>query len=57
MAKGARLTPEDLERSSPSLLYESWTLKAAREALEKALIQRTLAKDKGNITRTAVELA
>src|SRR5206468_5997284 len=44
MAQGARLTPEDLELSSPSLLYEGRTLKEAREALEKDLIQKTLAK-------------
>jgi two-component system NtrC family response regulator len=56
MAQGARLTPEDLELSSPSLLYEGRTLKEAREALEKALIQRTLAKNNRNITRTALEL-
>ena len=56
MAQGARLTPEDLELSSPSLLDEGRTLKEAREALEKDLIQKTLAKNTGNITRTAVEL-
>ncbi len=56
MAQEARLTPEDLELSTPALLYEGRTLKAAREALEKDLIQKTLAKHKGNITRTAVEL-
>jgi two-component system NtrC family response regulator len=56
MAQGARLTPEDLELSSPSLLYEGRTLKEAREALEKDLIQRTLAKNQSNITRTALEL-
>jgi two-component system NtrC family response regulator len=56
MAQGARLTPEDLELSSPSLLYEGRTLKEAREALEKDLIRKTLAKNTGNITRTAVEL-
>ena len=56
MAQGPRLTPEDLELSSPSLVYEGRTLKEAREALEKDLIQKTLAKNKGNITRTAVEL-
>jgi two-component system NtrC family response regulator len=49
-------SPEDLELSSPSLLYEGRTLKEARETLEKELIQTTLAKNRGNITRTAVEL-
>ena len=56
MTQGTRLTPEDLELGSPALRYEGHTLKEAREALEKDLIQKTLAKNKGNITRTAMEL-
>lgn len=56
MAQGVRITPEDLELTSASTVYEGRTLKEAREALEKDLIQKTLAKNKGNITRTAVEL-
>ena len=56
MTQGTRLTPEDLELASPALRYEGHTLKEAREALEKDLIQKTLAKNKGNITRTALEL-
>ena len=56
MTQGTRLTPEDLELDSPALRYEGHTLKEAREALEKDLIQKTLARNKGNITRTAMEL-
>jgi len=56
MAQGPRLTPEDLELSASAVPYEGRTLKEAREAMEKELIQKTLAKNKGNITRTAVEL-
>lgn len=57
MAQGTRLTPEDLELASSMLLpYEGKTLKEAREALEKALIQKTLHKHQGNITRTATAL-
>lgn len=40
MAQGVRLTPEDLELSAPSLLYEGRTLKEAREALGKELTQQ-----------------
>lgn len=57
MAQGARLTPEDLELTvTPALPYEGKTLKEAREALERELIQKVLLKHRGNITRTAVEL-
>lgn len=56
MAEGQRLTPEDLELASPYAKYEGQGLKEAREALEKEIIQRALAKNKGNITQTATEL-
>jgi two-component system NtrC family response regulator len=56
MAEGPRLTPEDLELVSAHTSYEGCTLKEAREALEKDLIQQALVKNKGNITRTAGEL-
>ncbi|MGE3541765.1 MAG: PEP-CTERM-box response regulator transcription factor [Candidatus Tectimicrobiota bacterium] len=56
MAEGPRITPEDLELTTSTSVPEGRTLKEAREALEKDLIQRTLSKNKGNITRTAVEL-
>jgi two-component system NtrC family response regulator len=36
--------------------YEGQGLREAREALEKELIQRVLARHKGNVTRTAAEL-
>ena len=56
MAEGQRLAPEDLELASACAQYEGKGLKEAREALEKEIIQRTLAKNKGNITQTAIEL-
>ncbi len=56
MAQGARLTPADLDLTSPYTEYERQGLREAREALEKDLIQRALTRNKGNITRTAVEL-
>jgi len=56
MADGNRVTPEDIELDSPNLGYTGHTLKHAREAVERELIQRTLEKTGGNITRAASEL-
>jgi len=56
MAEGQRLTPEDLELASACAQYEGKGLKEAREALERNIIQKTLAKNQGNITQTAAEL-
>ncbi len=56
MAQGARLTPADLDLDSPFAKYKGQGLREAREALETEIIQRALAKNKGNITRTAAEL-
>jgi two-component system NtrC family response regulator len=56
MAEGSKVTPADLELSSPQVSYEGKGLKEAREALERELIQRALDRHKGNITRTAEEL-
>ena len=56
MAQGTRLTPADLDLEAPFAKYEGHGLREAREALEKALIQRVLARHKGNVTRTAAEL-
>jgi two-component system, NtrC family, response regulator len=56
MAEGTRITPEDLELTASPTPFEGRTLKEAREALEKELIQRELSRNKGNITRTAVAL-
>ena len=56
MAEGAKLTPQDLELASPHAQYESLSLREARDALEKDLIQRSLTRNKGNITRAAADL-
>ena len=56
MAEGKKVTPMDLELTSPYMKYEGRGLKEAREALEKDLIQKALAKNKGNITKVAEEL-
>lgn len=56
MTERQRVTPEDMELASPYTKYEGKGLKEAREALDKEMIQNTLAKNKGNITQTAEEL-
>jgi len=56
VAEGQRLTPEDLELAAPSTPDKGRGLRKERKALEMDLIQRTLAKQRGNITQTAVAL-
>jgi two-component system NtrC family response regulator len=56
MAEGAKVTPRDLELTSSYAGYRGMGLKEAREALEKDLIQRSLTRNKGSITKVAKEL-
>ena len=56
MAVGKKINPTDLELEVPRPKYESMSLKEAREALEKELIVKALAQNKGNITKAAAEL-
>jgi two-component system NtrC family response regulator len=56
MTEGPKVTPADLELSSPDTRYNGLGLREAREALEKDLIKRALDKNNGNITRTSEEL-
>jgi two-component system NtrC family response regulator len=56
MAQGTRLTPADLDLEPPFAKYTGQGLREAREALEKELIQRVLARHHGNVTRTAAAL-
>ncbi len=56
LTQGTRLTPGDLDLASPFAKYVGQGLREAREALEKELIQRVLARHNGNVTRTAAEL-
>jgi two-component system NtrC family response regulator len=56
MAEGAKVTPRDLELTSSYAGYHGIGLKEAREALEKDLIQRSLTRNKGSITKAAKEL-
>ena len=58
LTHGPQVTPADLDLDSPYSQYlaPGKGLREAREAFEKDLIQRALAKNGGNISRTASEL-
>ena len=56
MAESKRITPADLELDSPYEKYHGKGLREAREALEREIIERALARNKGNVTRTSAEL-
>jgi two-component system NtrC family response regulator len=56
MAEGVKVTPRDLELTSSYAGYHRMGLKEAREALEKDVIQRSLTRNKGSITKVAREL-
>ena len=51
-----RLSPDDLDLDLPSEFSTGTTLKEARDAIEKSLIEQTLSKTNGNITKAAVIL-
>ena len=52
-----RIAPEDLDLDEPKDVQIGSTLKEARDAVEKRLIEQTLAKTGGNITKAATILA
>jgi len=56
MAEGQKVTPVDLELTSPPTKYEKQSLKKAREELERDLIHKALTRNKGNVTKVAEEL-
>jgi two-component system, NtrC family, response regulator len=56
MTEGLQITAHDLELSSPFARYEGLKLMEAREALEKDFIERSIKRNRGNITRVAEEL-
>jgi two-component system NtrC family response regulator len=57
LAQGPFITPEDLELEPPAdTEAPGATLKAAREEMEKEVISRALAENRGNISKTAKEL-
>jgi len=56
MAEGKRLTARDLELEDVISSPQATTLKDAREALEREMIQQALRKHNGKITSVAAEL-
>ena len=56
MAEGNSITPADLEMEVPPGKQERLGLKEAREAMERDLVKRALARNSDNISRAAEEL-
>jgi len=56
MAEGAKITAADMELGVPNAPSEILGLKEAREALEKDLLAKALARNSGNLTKAAQEL-
>jgi two-component system NtrC family response regulator len=56
MAEGAKIAPADLEMEAPRARYEAMGLKEAREALEKELLAKAIARSGGNLSKAAMEL-
>ena len=52
----ARIVPSDLDLEEPKEFAERTTLKEARDAVERSLVEQTLVKTNGNITKAAVLL-
>jgi two-component system NtrC family response regulator len=56
MAEGPRLTPEDLELASPQSHHRGGTLRDAREAVEREMVQQALRRHGNKIAPAALEL-
>jgi two-component system NtrC family response regulator len=56
MAEGVKLTAEDMELSGSYVRHDGSALRNARESLERELIEGVIAKNRGNMSRSAVEL-
>jgi two-component system, NtrC family, response regulator len=56
MAEGRKITPQDMELASKYSNFDGLGLKEAREAMEKELVRRALARSKGNLSLAAAEL-
>ena len=57
MAEGKRISPADLALEVESPPITAMTLKEAREALERELVESALFRNEGNVSRAADELA
>lgn len=56
MAESNQISPIHLELAEPADPYAGKRLKEAREVLERDLVQRALARSKGNLTQAAADL-
>jgi len=56
MAEGRKITSADLELEAVQPEYERMGLKEARDALEKELILKALARNQGNVSKAAMDL-
>lgn len=56
MTDGSQIFPAHLELAEPGDPYAGKRLKEAREVLERDLVQRALARTKGNLTQAAADL-
>ena len=56
LAEGKKISPTNLELFSMAGRISPGTLKEARESLERDMIRKSLAKNKGNLTRVAEDL-
>jgi two-component system NtrC family response regulator len=56
MVDGRQITPQDLSLDGPYGQYEAMGLNKAREAIERDLIERAIARNRGNLTKCADEL-
>jgi two-component system NtrC family response regulator len=56
MAEGPKITPQDLELTSPFEKYDGKGLREAREELERDFIVRALARNRGNVSKAAEDL-
>jgi two-component system NtrC family response regulator len=56
MAENGRITHQDLGLSSASTEYMGQSLGKAREAVERQMIEAALSRNKGNLSRAAIEL-
>jgi two-component system NtrC family response regulator len=56
MAEGNQITPADLELEGPFQPDQTMGLAQAREAVERQWVERSMARNRGNLTRCAEEL-
>jgi len=56
MAENGRITHQDLGLNSATTEYMGQSLGKAREAVERQMIEAALARNKGNLSRAAIEL-